>query len=456
MKRGIFHGSYILFKLALVFAAAFLLISFPGEITLQWMGYHLHMPIGVMIIVVLAATALLIVFHNIWHSFLQIPASYNKKMEESRQLKADKALVEGITAIAAGDFQQAQQLSEKALELNALQPLNALVSAQAAYMKGDLEKAAKYFAQMSQNPSTAFLGLRGLILHARQKEDWHRVNELLRKAFALKPSSPWVLQEILQTDILLQHTDHVSLADKLGVQKYLTKVRFNRYKALINWQKAEQASITKDINEFQKYASKALELAPDLIEVAVRLSDSYVKTKQFNKAQKILMSTYRQLPHPDLAMAWKKTSPKADSVEYYSSLDKLIGKHLGKHESLLIMAEAALNAKLWGQAREHLTVALKKRMTRRACRLMAELEEAEHPSNLQEIKMWWHKITIAENDAAWVCKSCQTVSQKWKPFCESCSAVDQIEWMQNGSGQKRLSPANGSSLQITYNPETVL
>ena len=123
MKRGIFHGSYILFKLALVFAAAFLLISFPGEMSLQWMGYHLHMPIGVMIIVILAATALVIVFHNIWHSFLQIPASYNKKIEESRQLKADKALVEGITAIAAGNFDQAQQLSEKALELNALQPL---------------------------------------------------------------------------------------------------------------------------------------------------------------------------------------------------------------------------------------------------------------------------------------------------------------------------------------------
>lgn len=454
MKRGIFHGSYILFKLALVFAAAFLLISFPGEMTLQWMGYHLHMPIGIMIIIVLAATALLIIFHNIWQSFLQIPASYNKKMEESRKFKADKSLVEGITAIAAGDFQQAQELSEKALELNAIQPLNVLVSAQAAYMKGDMEKAAKYFAQMSQNPSTAFLGLRGLILHARQKEDWHRVNELLRKAFALKPSSPWVLQEILQTDILLQHTDHVSLADKLGVQKYLTKDRFSRYKALINWQKAEQASILKDTNEFQKYACRALELAPDLVDVAVRLADSFVQTKQFNKAQKILISTYCQLPHPDLAMAWKKTFPKADYVEYYSSLDKLIGKHEKKYESLLILAEAALNAKLWGQAREHLSDALKNYMTRRVCRLMAELEEAEHPANLQEIKMWWHKITTAENDTAWVCKSCHATSHKWKPYCESCSAVDQIEWVQNGAKQHRLS--SGNSLQITHNPDSVL
>ena len=77
-------------------------------------------------------------------------------------------------------------------------PLTLLLSAQAAQLEGDDHAARGYFEAMLDQPATAFLGLRGLLVQAERTGDTARALELAERAFALRPETPWVLTALLE------------------------------------------------------------------------------------------------------------------------------------------------------------------------------------------------------------------------------------------------------------------
>ena len=84
-------------------------------------------------------------------------------------------------------------------------------------------------------------------------------------------------------------------------------------------------------------------------------------------------------------------------------------------------------AKLWGEARNHLSKALAERPTDRVYRMLAELAEAEH-GDIAAARDWLAKAANAEPDPIWVCKECGTLSKSWRSICAQCGAFDSMEW----------------------------
>jgi HemY protein len=92
------------------------------------------------------------------------------------------------------------------------------------------------------------------------------------------------------------------------------------------------------------------------------------------------------------------------------------------------LAAAALAAQLWGEARRHLERAgAHDRPSARVCRLMAELEEAEHGDGAAA-RAWLARAADAAPDPAYVCRACNTQARDWTALCPNCSDFDTLRW----------------------------
>jgi HemY protein len=91
-----------------------------------------------------------------------------------------------------------------------------------------------------------------------------------------------------------------------------------------------------------------------------------------------------------------------------------------------------LQARLWGEARRHLAAAGGTENalspSPRICRLMAELEQAEH-NDLPAARMWLARAaTTQAQDPAYACAVCGRETAGWTSLCPHCRSFDSIEW----------------------------
>jgi HemY protein len=91
------------------------------------------------------------------------------------------------------------------------------------------------------------------------------------------------------------------------------------------------------------------------------------------------------------------------------------------------LAEAAIEAQLWGEARRHLEAAIAADPTARLCLLSARLEEAEH-GDLGAMRGWLDRAVSAKPDPRYVCAACGGESREWRSRCPRCGAFDTLSW----------------------------
>lgn len=63
----------------------------------------------------------------------------------------------------------------------------------------------------------------------------------------------------------------------------------------------------------------------------------------------------------------------------------------------------------------------------RLCRLMAQLEEAEH-KDAAAARRWLLAAAEADPGPAWICERCGTPARFWRALCAQCGAFDSLRW----------------------------
>jgi HemY protein len=216
-------------------------------------------------------------------------------------------------------------------------------------------------------------------------------------------------------------------------------------------------------------AAEAQALAPDLVPAAASRARLLLEDQRTRRAAKAVERAWRTAPHPQLAQVfgaiWKSDPPLARVARF----ERLAAQNPAARESHIALAEAALAAQLWGEARRHLERALAAEPPPAAsipsnaistvstpapgksallaasapggaglskqsagpsvqlCLLMARLEEAEH-SDLARMREWLDRAARAIPDPRYVCASCGGESPDWHSLCPRCSAFDTLAW----------------------------
>jgi HemY protein len=420
------YGIRLFLKLLFVCALAVFLTLYPGTVVLEWFGYKIDMPVSVLLGLFFGFTAVCIFFHHIWRKIWGIPLRYFQFLQKRRQNKGERLLLESLTAIAAQQPEEAQSSIELAKVLLPNHPLTVFIAAQSAHMLKDSLKAASYFEKMVENPSLAFLGLRGLILLAKSQGDWIKVDHFLKQAMSMRPDSPWVQQEILESQIQLARAGQDKAISTETVYRLLPKQEWQKHQSVLLWLKAEKNR--DDLVVFRKLCQKSHDLNPEFVVVAVNLAQSWIQTGHRSKAQRILEVTYKLNPHRELAYLWLTMADGLEPIEKYRYLEKLTSLSSSHPETWWVMAEVAFEAKLWGQARSYLNTILAYGESQSACRLMAQVEEAEYPLAEEKIRDWWVRASMAPKQEGWFCRSCLNSSETWQSVCAHCDDVGQIAW----------------------------
>ena len=417
------------------------LVRRPGTVTAEWHGWRLDTSVG---IVLVAFVLLIAACFGVWLLYRWIvgaPGALIDGWGESRRRRGYRELTQGLAAVAAGDGVEAQKHARKADQLLSEPGLTLLLSAQAAQLNGDRDAANRAFTAMLEDEQMAFLGLRGLIGQALREGDRAKALAYAERAFRLRPQTPWVVHSLF--DMQAQTGDwkaaQVTLDSGLR-RKVVGADRGRTLKALLLVERSRAAERDGNAGDALTLAREAFGLAPERIAVTRRLAELQIQTGEAKRAMKTLERGWAVAPHPDLARLYLEAAGESEALKKVGVVRRLVEKNPDDIESHVALAQASIEAGLWGEARRHLETAGGASPTARICRLMAEVEEHASSSDPARVRDWLARATDAPSDRSWRCSACGAHHENWRSVCESCGAFGTLQWRAPGTFGQILPP----------------
>jgi len=420
--------TFYIIAAALIVAVSLWLAGNPGQVTLSGGDWQIGVPLPVFAFGVLVISVLVALVYRFWRSVRRAPASTRAFFKGRDRDKGYKALAQGMVAVAAGDAQEAARQAKRAVSFLAEPPLTMLLSAQAAQLNGDETAAKRYFTAMLNTEETAFLGLRGLLMQAQR--DGHDTEALAfaRRAHALQPKAPWVLTTLLDLQVAeRQWREAIHTVDQAAKRKSIEPEKARRIKATLMLGCSQQAEEAGDSDDALGFARKAHAQLQDFLPASIQVATLYANAGKKRAAIKAIEEAWAKTPHPALAALYGKLDNLSDPVKIVQRFEKLTGVNRDHPESHITLAEALLDAKIWGAARSHLDSAGGDNPSARVCRLMATLEEDEH-GDMASVRAWLLRATFADPDPSWICSECGSPADSWVPTCARCNALGLLDW----------------------------
>jgi HemY protein len=430
----------------------------PGRVEILWQGWQIETSVGVLIAAAVLAALAVALLLRLVRLIVGSPAAYVRRRRERRRRAGYQALTRGMVAVAAGDPQQARRYARRAESLLAEPPLTLLLSAQAAQIGGDELAAKKFFTAMLERPETEFLGLRGLLNQALRDGDRTTARQLAERAVELRPNAAWAASSLFDLEVREQRWEAARASlDRAAKAKSIAAETARHYRGVILYELSRSAEARGEGARALALAGEARSLAADLAPLAAHHARLLLSDGRNGRAERAIERAWRTTPHPTLAELYGKTRKNETPLGRLSRCQRLVTQNPAARESHLALAEAALAAELWGEARRHLDRALAaepppavalpanaganpralplfghsdnaSRATPRICLMMARVEDAEH-QDPQRIREWLDRAVHALPDPRYVCANCGGDSAEWQSLCPLCGAFDMLAWL---------------------------
>ena len=425
MTRVIFLVGVIV----LVALAASWLNANPGDVSVQWLGWRIDTSVAMLAFFVILVTVLGAVGYHFWRSLRDAPGRFFDARRTRRNRLGYEALSSGMIAAAAGDSAEAQKQARRAENLLADAGATRLLRAQAARLGGDVSTARRTYEEMAENPDTALIGLCGLLDQAEERGDKAEALRLAEKAHRVNPRAQTVERRLFDLQIAFRQWAAADQTVSDGIRaKLFPATEAKRWRAAILIERSRQSEQDGEIDAAFDFAREAHQLGADDIPAAVQYGRLLGRQGKTKRAQRVLERIWSQQPHPEIAAAYATLFETENALSRVKRFQRLLSFRPDHADGHVALAQAALEAALWGEARAHLAQAAEKGLTPRVCRLFAELEEAEHGDD-RAARRWLEKAAMADGDAAWICDACGAASGSWSALCGNCGAFDTLQWL---------------------------
>ncbi len=424
MSRSI---GYVI-KVGLAVFVAVWLADRPGQVTIEWQGVLINTSVGILALTVFLLVVAGVVAYEVWRGVQRAPGRFVASRRVRRQGAGYRALTEGLVAVAAGDAEEARRLSKRADVLLNDPPLTMLLAAQTAQLTGDDTAAKQYFEAMRERQETEFLGLRGLIVQALRKGDKANALGLARRAFELRPGTPWVLETLVDLNCQLGHWREAQVALEESMRRKLVAPEVGRPRlAAIMVERSRAASARGEPSTALQQAQRAYELDASLVPAVTQVATLQTKAGQGKRARKLIEKAWAQRPHPELVQAYVAAVGADTGPARKTAVEKLRTANPDDPESRLAVAEAALEAEQWSEARDLLEPMVDTSPSARLFLLMSDLESGEN-GNGQAARSWLDRAAHEPNNSTWVCAACGTAADEWSAVCGQCGQLQGLRW----------------------------
>jgi HemY protein len=352
----------------------------------------------------------------------------SRYFDRNRERRGYAALSEAMLALASGEGRVAMARAAKAERLLHKPELTTLITAQAAQLSGDRERAKEAYKALLADERSRFVGIRGLMRLKLDEGDTATALKLAEKAFALKP------RHAETQDLLLKlqagASDWAGARATLGAKLKsgaLPRDVYRRRDAVLALQEARTVVDEGATIEAREAAIAANRQSPDLIPAAAMAARSYIAQGNARHATRVLKKAWEAQPHPDLAAAFAEIAPDETPRDRLKRFRTLTALHPDHEETRLLLAELAIAAEDFPEARRALGDLPQSHPTARALTIMAAIERGTGADDAV-VRGWLARALTAPRGPQWVCESCHNIHAAWQPVCGNCGAFDTLAW----------------------------
>ena len=424
---------YLVIVALLAFGAVWL-AERPGDVVITWQGERVETSVMVLMAAAAAVAVAAVLLWSIARAIVRSPDAVSRFLRNRRGVRAYQAVSQGLIAVGSGDARAARKFTADARRIAPNEPLTLLLSAQAAQLAGNRDAAAATFQQMAERDDTKVLGLHGLFVEARRRNDPAAALFYAEEAAKQSAVPPWAGQAVLEFRCIAGDWSAALVRLERNMKSGLIdKTAYRRQRAVLLTAQAlaaedgtsppvaGQPDAARD--RARECALEAVKLAPDLVPAAALAGRLLGASGEKRKATRIIEAAWRANPHPDLADAFAHLQPGDSARERLARVESLAGKATGDAEAAIAVARAALDAKEFAVARAAL-VPLVEMPTRRVAALMAALELQEGDEGRG--REWMARTLNARRDPAWTADG--FVSDHWLPVSPVTGRLDAFEW----------------------------
>ncbi len=396
----------------------------PGDIAVTWLGWRVETSVTVAAIALVILVALMMLAFSLLRTFWRSPDLVAGYFQRRRLARGDRAIVHGLIAVGAGDLRAARKYSGEAARIKSDAPLTLLLNAQAAQLSGDRNAAEVAFRAMTARDETKLLGLRGLYVEARRREDLVAAREFAEEAARTNPALGWAGQAALEFRCASGDWDGALAALDRNMRNRLIDKRMYRRQRAVLLTASALALEDHDRDIARERALEAVKLAPTLVPAAEISARMLSEAKKLRRAGRIIEKAWTANPHPELAQLYAYLRIGDSARERLTRVQALAERVPGHIEGAIAVARAAIGAQEFSTARAALAPFLD-RPTQRVAELMAELEQAES-GNEGRAREWMARALRAAPDPSWTADG--FVSDRWLPASPVSGRIDALEW----------------------------
>jgi HemY protein len=394
----------------------------PGDVLITWQGLRIETSILVLGAAILVGVALLLSLWSLLRTVWRSPTLFANLRRNRRGVRAYEAISNGLVAVGSGDIAAARRHVAEVNRIAPGEPLALLLTAQAAQLSGDRAGADRTFRAMASRPDTKTLGLHGLYVEARRRDDHTGARSYAEEAARTAPALSWAGRAVLEFRCATgDWTGALALLERS--KDALDKAVYRRQRAVLLTARALALEET-DRDNAKASALEAVKLAPTLVPAAALAGRMLAEGGELRKASRTVAKAWRANPHPELAQVYAELRFGDAARDKLNRIEALVKKTPGHVESALATARAALDAREFGKARAVLAPYLAV-PTKRLALLMAELERADQ-NDEGRAREWLARALHAAPDPQWTADG--HVSDRWLPVSPVTGRLDAFEW----------------------------
>ena len=399
----------------------------PGTIVVTVSGNEITVSLMVAAVALVASIVAVMVTWWLVRVIWTSPFRVQRFFRARRRDRGYQSLSTGIIAAGAGDSQTAQRMLKQATGLLNVtsEPMIQLLDAQASLAEGDYTKAREKFEAMLEDPELRILGMRGLYMEANRLGDREAARHYAEKAAELAPQLAWAGNAALELKTAAGDWDGaVRLLDNQKNARQLGRDEAKRKRAVLLTAMARDL-LEKDPAKARTSAGEAHRLAPDFVPAATVAAQAAFRLNDMRRGVNALEATWRHSPHPDIAIAYINARPGDSAHDRYKRARRLERLKPNNIESSMIVAQAAMEAGEYADARKAVASVLRNEPREGAFMLMADIEDAE-TGDQGKVREWLARAVRAPRDPAWTADG--YVSEIWLPVSPISGRLDVFEW----------------------------
>ncbi|MDQ0315185.1 heme biosynthesis protein HemY [Amorphus orientalis] len=418
----------LLLFLVLIFALALggaWIADRPGAVDVTWLGYEIQTSTTVAVVVLLALVVVAIILWSLFRAIVTSPGRMSRFFDRRRRERGFRALSNGLIAVGSGDQRLARRYAVEARRTLPREPAVALLEAQTAQLGGDRAQARALFADMLSDQDTRLLGLHGLYVEAIREGEGEAARHCADEAVQIAPSLPWAAQAQFEHAAADRDWETATkILDRNTHNKLVDKATSRRLKAVLLTARALELELGEP-EKAKGFALEAHSLAPDLVPAATVAARLLARLGDVRRAAKVIEQSWKKEPHPELAEAYSHIRHGDAARDRLKRMRSLAALRPTSSEGSFAIAEAAIDAREFDEARTVMRPVLETSPTQRACLLMAEIEEAE-TNDQGRVREWLSRALRAPKDPVWTADG--IVSETWAPVSPVSGRLDAFEW----------------------------